>query len=253
MVKEVTVVVTVPDCTVTVGCKPKMHIPAHPIRFEGLAPCAKRPGIKCCVACSALGCMQDYFEVVFDNKGTLHEYHRLEGDPDASISPWSGDTRVITFSVPLSGVPDVVKRAIGTHNVSRPCMTHQKVKLYSGVAGETRSLSLYGQLVGMVLGGAETLRYVYAGTSTLTIQETQHKTWGADGALTVTSEPVLDFVGGSKYTTRAEFRVEAEGADCKVCSDLCHAKEPMVEYTERSREWHACTICAAQKQRLGTR
>ena len=86
--------------------------------------------------------MQDYFEVVFDNKGTLHEYHRLEGDPDASISPWSGDTRVITFSVPLSGVPDVVKRAIGIPDASRPCMTQQKVKLYSGVAGETRSLSL---------------------------------------------------------------------------------------------------------------
>ena len=51
--------------------------------------------------------------MVFDNKDTLQEYHRLEGDPDASISPWSGDTRVIAFSVPLTGVPDVVKRAIG--------------------------------------------------------------------------------------------------------------------------------------------
>ena len=71
--------------------------------------------------------MQDYFEVVFNNKGTLHEYHRLEGDPDASISPWSGDTRVITFSVPLSGVPDVVKRAIGTQNLPRPCTSHEQM------------------------------------------------------------------------------------------------------------------------------
>ena len=89
------------------------------------------------------------------------------------------------------------------------------------------------------------MRDVYAGTSTLTIRETQHKTWGADGALTVTSEPVLDFVGGSKYTTRAEFRVEAEGADCKVCSGLRHAREPMIEYTRWSRKWHACSLRSA--------
>jgi hypothetical protein len=57
--------------------------------------------------------LQDFYNVVFDNKDTLQDYHRLEGDPDASISPWSGNTRVISFSVPLSGVPDVVKRAIG--------------------------------------------------------------------------------------------------------------------------------------------
>lgn len=57
-----------------------------------------------------------------------------------------------------------------------------------------------------------------AGTSTLTIRETQHKTWHEDGSLTVTSEPILDFVGGSKFTTRAEFRVEADGPDCKVVS-----------------------------------
>ena len=109
---------------------------------------------------------------------------------------------------------------------------------------------MYCQLNGVVLGGVEAMRDVYAGTSTLTIRETQHKTWGADGALTVSSEPVLDFVGGSKYTTRAEFRVEAEGADCKVCSDLCHAEEPMIEYTGWSRKWHASTVCAAEWQRL---
>lgn len=57
--------------------------------------------------------LQDFYNVVFDNKDTLQEYHRLEGDPAASISPWSGDARIICFSVPLSGVPDVVKRAIG--------------------------------------------------------------------------------------------------------------------------------------------
>ena len=57
--------------------------------------------------------MQEYFNVVFDNKDTLQQYHSLEGDPEASISPWSIDTRIITFSVPLSGVPEVVKKAIG--------------------------------------------------------------------------------------------------------------------------------------------
>ena len=103
----------------------------------------------------------------------------------------------------------------------------------------------------MVWGGADILRDVHTGTSTLTIRETQHKTWGADGALTVTSEPVLDFVGGSKYTTRAEFRVEAEGADCKVCSDICHAKGLMIECTGWSTKWHAITVCAAHWQRLG--
>lgn len=50
---------------------------------------------------------------MFNSKEVLQEYHRLEGDPDASISPWNEDTRIITFSVPLTGVPDVVKRAIG--------------------------------------------------------------------------------------------------------------------------------------------
>ena len=86
--------------------------------------------------------MQDYFEIVFNNKGTLHEYHRLEGDPDASISPWSGDTRVITFSVPLSGVPDVVKRAIGMQRLSRPCMTYKEMQTYHWVAAEMHSLPL---------------------------------------------------------------------------------------------------------------
>ena len=56
-----------------------------------------------------------------------------------------------------------------------------------------------------------------AGTSTLTIRETQQKHWHEDGSLTVTSEPVLEFVGGSKFTTAAEFTVQAEESDCKVC------------------------------------
>ena len=55
-----------------------------------------------------------------------------------------------------------------------------------------------------------------AGASTLTIRETQQKCWSEDGSLTVTSEPVLDFVGGSKFTTSAEFTVQAEGTGCKV-------------------------------------
>ena len=100
-----------------------------------------------------------------------------------------------------------------------------------------RSLPLVSPAKWYDVGGRrrEHLRGAHAGTSTLTIRETQHKTWDADGALTVTSEPVLDFVGGSKYTTRAEFRVEAEGADCKVCSDFCHVPELMKEYTGRPK------------------
>ena len=57
-----------------------------------------------------------------------------------------------------------------------------------------------------------------AGTSTLTIRETQQQLWQDDGSLTVTSEPVLDFVGGSKFTTAAEFTVQPEGSGCKVPS-----------------------------------
>ena len=55
-----------------------------------------------------------------------------------------------------------------------------------------------------------------AGASTLTIRETQQKRWSEDGSLTVTSEPILDFVGGSKFATSAEFTVQAEGTGCKV-------------------------------------
>lgn len=55
-----------------------------------------------------------------------------------------------------------------------------------------------------------------AGTSVLTIRETQHRSWGADGTLTVTSDPVLDFVGGSKFTTRAEFVLRPDGDGCRV-------------------------------------
>jgi hypothetical protein len=50
----------------------------------------------------------------------------------------------------------------------------------------------------------------------LTIRETQQQLWHDDGTLTVTSEPVLDFVGGSKFTTAAEFTVQPEGSGCKV-------------------------------------
>ena len=60
--------------------------------------------------------------------------------------------------------------------------------------------------------------YWNAGTSTLMIRETQQKQWHEDGSLTVNSEPVLEFVGGSKFTTAAEFTVQAEGSGCKVPS-----------------------------------
>ena len=57
--------------------------------------------------------LQDFHAIVLDTKSTILEYHRLEGDPNASVSAWQDDQRVITFSVPLTGVPDLVKTAIG--------------------------------------------------------------------------------------------------------------------------------------------
>lgn len=57
--------------------------------------------------------LQEFADVVFETKATLAEYHRREGDPNAVISAWKDDKRIITFAVPLSGVPDVVKTAIG--------------------------------------------------------------------------------------------------------------------------------------------
>ncbi len=57
--------------------------------------------------------MQDFAKVVFEEKEALQEYHKREGDPNAVVSAWDGNTRTIEFAVPLSGVPDVVKSAIG--------------------------------------------------------------------------------------------------------------------------------------------
>ena len=51
----------------------------------------------------------------------------------------------------------------------------------------------------------------------LTIRETQRRSWASDGTLAVTSDPVLDFVGGSKFTTSAQFTLRPEGDGCKVC------------------------------------
>lgn len=50
------------------------------------------------------------------------------------------------------------------------------------------------------------------------IQETQQREWAADGSLRVKSNPILDIVGGSKFTTSAEFIVEHSAAQqgCEV-------------------------------------
>ncbi len=64
--------------------------------------------------------MQEFADVVFETKATLAEYHKREGDPNAVISTWKDDERIITFSVPLSGVPDVVKTAIGEYGLFPP-------------------------------------------------------------------------------------------------------------------------------------
>lgn len=60
--------------------------------------------------------------------------------------------------------------------------------------------------------------FIWAGCSTLTIQETQQREWAADGTLTVKSDPILDIVGGSKFTTSAEFIVQNSAAQpgCEV-------------------------------------
>ena len=57
---------------------------------------------------------------------------------------------------------------------------------------------------------------MWPGTSTLTIRETQRRSWSAGGVLTVTSQPLLDFVGGSKFTTDAEFTVRPGEGGCQV-------------------------------------
>ena len=56
-----------------------------------------------------------------DGKSTLLEYHRQEGDPSASVSAWQDNQRLITFSVPLTGVPELVKTAIGGANTALHC------------------------------------------------------------------------------------------------------------------------------------
>ncbi len=63
------------------------------------------------------------------------------------------------------------------------------------------------------------------GCSTLTIRETQQREWLVDGSLKVTSEPVLDIVGGSKFTTSAEFTMQssADQSGCEV--------RPLATYT----------------------
>jgi hypothetical protein len=52
----------------------------------------------------------------------------------------------------------------------------------------------------------------------LTIKETQCRRWGEAGELIVTSNPVLDIVGGSKFTTKAGFYVQSidGGTSCQV-------------------------------------
>ncbi|BDA49197.1 hypothetical protein COCOBI_13-3070 [Coccomyxa sp. Obi] len=123
--------------------------------------------------------VQEFADVVFETKATLAEYHKREGDPNAVISTWKDNKRIITFAVPLSGVPEVVKTAIGC--------------------------------------------------STLTIQETQQREWAADGSLMVKSDPILDIVGGSKFTTSAEFTVHNSAAQpgCEVTAKVvCAAAGP---------------------------
>jgi hypothetical protein len=60
-----------------------------------------------------LRCVQEFNAIVLDTKSTILEYHKREGDPQASVTPWQDDERVITFAVPLTGVPEVIKTAIG--------------------------------------------------------------------------------------------------------------------------------------------
>lgn len=57
--------------------------------------------------------MQEFNAIVLDGKSTLLEYHRQEGDPSASVSAWQDNQRLITFAVPLTGVPELIKTAIG--------------------------------------------------------------------------------------------------------------------------------------------
>jgi hypothetical protein len=58
-------------------------------------------------------CLQGFHEAVFQSPETLRNYHKNAGDPVADVPDWEDDVRVISFAVPLSGVPEVVKKAIG--------------------------------------------------------------------------------------------------------------------------------------------
>ena len=80
---------------------------------------------------------QEFADVVFERKCTLLEYHKREGDPNAILSAWQDDTRIITFSVPLSGVPDVVKTAIGNLPIPLLCDYNNIPKLEPGKKSRT--------------------------------------------------------------------------------------------------------------------
>ncbi len=67
----------------------------------------------CCHQPAFHAAVQEFNAVVLDTKSTILEYHKREGDPQASVTPWQDDERVITFAVPLTGVPEVIKTAIG--------------------------------------------------------------------------------------------------------------------------------------------
>ncbi len=133
----------------------------------------------------------------------MAEYHKREGDPNAVISTWKDDKRIITFSVPLSGVPDVVKTAIGG---GWPLPA-------SGLQASFKNIRTLVQFPNTFSN-----QTFCAGCSTLTIQETQQREWAADGSLSVKSDPILDIVGGSKFTTSAEFMIENSAAQpgCEV-------------------------------------
>ena len=101
---------------------------------------------------------------MLDTKATILEYHKQEGDAQASVTPWQvlcsalvqindspppqrrhgtpflmatlsfapqqDDVRVITFAVPLTGVPEVIKTAIGEAALFRLCMCTSAVHLF---------------------------------------------------------------------------------------------------------------------------
>jgi hypothetical protein len=65
------------------------------------------------------------------------------------------------------------------------------------------------------------------GIETLTIREVSVREDAGGGAIAINSKPILDFPGGSKFTTSSALRLEPQGGGCQMRVDIsCAAAGP---------------------------